>query len=169
MTAHEFDPDRFLDERLKEYLLPNPFIFLPFNAGPRICLGQQVGFYLTFPFFSSLSPCLFVFDEYPCSLPPTLALPHGPDLSLFFVFPVPPPHRIDTKLKLVLAQVLLAVAFFSLSFFPLYFVFDARGQGVHLFAITYAALLHSPSCSHSSSPDTLLILTRAYPIHAVRI
>lgn len=43
-TAHEFDPDRFLDERLKEYLLPNPFIFLPFNAGPRICLGQQFAY-----------------------------------------------------------------------------------------------------------------------------
>jgi hypothetical protein len=40
--AHEFDPDRFLDDRLKKYLTPNPFIFLPFNAGPRICLGQQV-------------------------------------------------------------------------------------------------------------------------------
>lgn len=40
--AHEFDPNRFLDERLKTYLTPNPFIFLPFNAGPRICLGQQV-------------------------------------------------------------------------------------------------------------------------------
>lgn len=40
--AHEFDPDRFLDERLRKYLTPNPFIFLPFNAGPRICLGQQV-------------------------------------------------------------------------------------------------------------------------------
>jgi len=40
--AHVFDPDRFLDERLREYLTPNPFIFLPFNAGPRICLGQQV-------------------------------------------------------------------------------------------------------------------------------
>ena len=40
--ALEFDPDRFLDDRLRKYLTPNPFIFLPFNAGPRICLGQQV-------------------------------------------------------------------------------------------------------------------------------
>ncbi|KAF8998685.1 cytochrome P450 [Cyathus striatus] len=38
----EFDPDRFIDERLSKYLTPNPFIFCPFNAGPRICLGQQV-------------------------------------------------------------------------------------------------------------------------------
>ena len=43
MQAMKFDPDRFLDERLHKYLVPNPFIFLPFNAGPRICLGQQVG------------------------------------------------------------------------------------------------------------------------------
>ncbi|KAF4623248.1 hypothetical protein D9613_002331 [Agrocybe pediades] len=43
--AEEFDPDRFLDDRLKKYLSKNPFIFLPFNAGPRICLGQQ-----SFPF-----------------------------------------------------------------------------------------------------------------------
>ncbi|TFK50641.1 cytochrome P450 [Heliocybe sulcata] len=42
--AEEFDPDRFLDERLKRYLTPNPFIFLPFNAGPRICLGQQFAY-----------------------------------------------------------------------------------------------------------------------------
>ena len=40
--ADEFDPDRFLDHRLQKYLLNNAFIFLPFNAGPRICLGQQV-------------------------------------------------------------------------------------------------------------------------------
>lgn len=40
--ADKFDPDRFLDERVSKYLTPNPFIFLPFNAGPRICLGQQV-------------------------------------------------------------------------------------------------------------------------------
>lgn len=40
--AQEFDPDRFIDERLQKYLVPNPFIFLPFNGGPRICLGQQV-------------------------------------------------------------------------------------------------------------------------------
>jgi len=42
--VEEFDPDRFLDERLKEYLLKDPFIFLPFNAGPRICLGQQFAY-----------------------------------------------------------------------------------------------------------------------------
>lgn len=40
--ADKFDPDRFIDERLHRYLTPNPFIFVPFNAGPRICLGQQV-------------------------------------------------------------------------------------------------------------------------------
>ncbi|KAL0949003.1 hypothetical protein HGRIS_009102 [Hohenbuehelia grisea] len=43
--AAEFDPDRFLDERLAKYLTPNPFIFLPFNAGPRICLGQQFAYH----------------------------------------------------------------------------------------------------------------------------
>ena len=31
--ALEFDPERFIDERLHKYLTPNPFIFLPFNAG----------------------------------------------------------------------------------------------------------------------------------------
>ncbi|KAJ7602447.1 cytochrome P450 [Mycena polygramma] len=41
--AEEFSPDRFLDERVK-YLLDNPFKFLPFNAGPRICLGQQFAY-----------------------------------------------------------------------------------------------------------------------------
>ncbi|KAH7930329.1 cytochrome P450 [Leucogyrophana mollusca] len=42
--AEEFDPDRFLDERLHKYLTKNPFIFVPFNAGPRICLGQQFAY-----------------------------------------------------------------------------------------------------------------------------
>ncbi|KAG8987804.1 hypothetical protein FRB90_003136 [Tulasnella sp. 427] len=36
-----FDPDRWLDERNKKYYLANPFIYLPFHGGPRICLGQQ--------------------------------------------------------------------------------------------------------------------------------
>jgi len=39
--AAQFDPDRFLDDR-KQRIIENPFIFIPFNAGPRICLGQQV-------------------------------------------------------------------------------------------------------------------------------
>ncbi|KAI5119720.1 hypothetical protein M0805_001433 [Coniferiporia weirii] len=42
--AIEFDPARFLDARLHTYLTPDPFIFLPFNAGPRICLGQQFAY-----------------------------------------------------------------------------------------------------------------------------
>ena len=42
--AEIFDPDRFIDERLHKYLTPNPFIFVPFNAGPRICLGQQFAY-----------------------------------------------------------------------------------------------------------------------------
>jgi hypothetical protein len=33
LLALEFDPDRFIDERLNKYLTPNPYIFLPFNAG----------------------------------------------------------------------------------------------------------------------------------------
>ncbi|KAF9475902.1 cytochrome P450 monooxygenase pc-3 [Pholiota conissans] len=43
--ALQFDPDRFIDERLHKYLVPNPFIFCPFNAGPRICLGQQFAYH----------------------------------------------------------------------------------------------------------------------------
>ena len=42
--ADAFDPDRWIDDRLKKYVTPNPFIFLPFNAGPRICLGQQFAY-----------------------------------------------------------------------------------------------------------------------------
>ncbi|KAJ7510439.1 cytochrome P450, partial [Mycena galericulata] len=42
--ADAFDPDRFLDDRVHKYLVPNPFQFLPFNGGPRICLGQQFAY-----------------------------------------------------------------------------------------------------------------------------
>ncbi|KAJ7615450.1 cytochrome P450 [Roridomyces roridus] len=43
--ALEWDPERFIDERLHKYLTPNPFIFLPFNAGPRGCLGQEFAYH----------------------------------------------------------------------------------------------------------------------------
>ncbi|KAK4698894.1 hypothetical protein P7C70_g7375, partial [Phenoliferia sp. Uapishka_3] len=40
--ASTFDPDRWLDERISLYK-KNPFIWTPFSAGPRLCLGQQFG------------------------------------------------------------------------------------------------------------------------------
>lgn len=43
--ALEFDPMRFIDSRVTKYLTPNPYIFCPFNAGPRICLGQQFAYH----------------------------------------------------------------------------------------------------------------------------
>ncbi|KAF8905811.1 cytochrome P450 [Gymnopilus junonius] len=44
LNALKFDPDRFLDQRLHKYLSQNPYIFCPFNAGPRVCLGQQFAY-----------------------------------------------------------------------------------------------------------------------------
>ncbi|TFK72863.1 cytochrome P450 [Pluteus cervinus] len=49
--ALEFDPDRFIDSRVQKYLVPNPYIFLPFNAGPRICIGQQASIQIRAPLY----------------------------------------------------------------------------------------------------------------------
>jgi cytochrome P450 len=38
--ADDFNPERWLDEQRVMELTKDPFKFLPFNAGPRICLGQ---------------------------------------------------------------------------------------------------------------------------------
>ncbi|KDQ49960.1 hypothetical protein JAAARDRAFT_611408 [Jaapia argillacea MUCL 33604] len=73
--ADEFDPERFIDTRLKKYLVPNPFIFLPFNAGPRICLGQQfayneMSFMLIRLFQTFSSVTLSPSSHVPGTLPP---------------------------------------------------------------------------------------------------
>ncbi|KAF8307691.1 cytochrome P450 [Clavulina sp. PMI_390] len=41
--ALDFDPMRWIDSRLAR-LTANPMMFLPFNAGPRICVGQQFAY-----------------------------------------------------------------------------------------------------------------------------
>ncbi|EJD42063.1 cytochrome P450 monooxygenase CYP63 [Auricularia subglabra TFB-10046 SS5] len=42
--AETFNPERWIDpERVKQFV-SNPMIFIPFNAGPRICLGQQFAY-----------------------------------------------------------------------------------------------------------------------------
>ncbi|KAM0746556.1 cytochrome P450 [Meredithblackwellia eburnea MCA 4105] len=39
----KFDPNRWLDDRIEHYKT-NPFIYTPFSAGARLCLGQQFAF-----------------------------------------------------------------------------------------------------------------------------
>ncbi|KAJ7924700.1 cytochrome P450 monooxygenase pc-3 [Mycena leptocephala] len=67
--ALAFDPDRFLDERVRKYLTPNPFIFLPFNAGPRICLGQQFAYNEASFFFVRLLQNFSAFSLAPDAQP----------------------------------------------------------------------------------------------------
>ncbi|KAG9007742.1 hypothetical protein FRB94_013977 [Tulasnella sp. JGI-2019a] len=41
--ADDFVPERWMGERAKD-IAADPFQFIPFNAGPRICLGQQFAY-----------------------------------------------------------------------------------------------------------------------------
>ncbi|KAJ6584881.1 CYP63 cytochrome P450 monooxygenase-like protein [Mycena capillaripes] len=81
--AEEFDPDRWLDERLKTYLLTNSFQFLPFNAGPRICLGQQFAYnemsFVIIRLLQSFSSLSLDLDAFPLDgrPPPEWALLEG--------------------------------------------------------------------------------------------
>ncbi|KAF8829968.1 hypothetical protein HHX47_DHR2000231 [Lentinula edodes] len=73
--AEVFDPDRFLDERLKKYLTPRPFIFLAFNAGPRICLGQQFAYNEMSFFLVRLIQNFTSFTHLPELCPPEFQVP----------------------------------------------------------------------------------------------
>lgn len=72
-TAEEFDPDRFIDDR-KSILASNPFMFLPFNAGPRICLGQQFAYneasFMVIRLVQSFKNFRLAMEDHPESLPP---------------------------------------------------------------------------------------------------
>ncbi|OBZ76280.1 hypothetical protein A0H81_03455 [Grifola frondosa] len=73
--AEEFAPDQFLDSRIAKYFLQNPFIFLPFNSGPRICLGQQfayneMSFFVVRLLQSFATMALDLAAQPPDSLPP---------------------------------------------------------------------------------------------------
>ncbi|KAH6905109.1 cytochrome P450 monooxygenase CYP63, partial [Coprinopsis sp. MPI-PUGE-AT-0042] len=42
--ADDFDPDRWIDPQRIAKFVGNPAMFLPFSAGPRICLGQNFAY-----------------------------------------------------------------------------------------------------------------------------
>ncbi|KAF8338716.1 cytochrome P450 [Cantharellus anzutake] len=42
--ADEFDPERWIDKERVKKMTDDPFMFIPFNAGPRICLGQNFAY-----------------------------------------------------------------------------------------------------------------------------
>ncbi|KAJ8474484.1 hypothetical protein ONZ45_g15936 [Pleurotus djamor] len=73
-TAWNFDPERFLDDRVK-LLTKNPFIFVPFNAGPRICLGQQFAYHEVSYFFIKLLQKFSGFSLAPEAQPPSTLPP----------------------------------------------------------------------------------------------
>ncbi|CDO72297.1 hypothetical protein BN946_scf184970.g149 [Trametes cinnabarina] len=72
--AMNFDPDRFLDDRVQKYLVTNPFIFLPFNAGPRICLGQQFAYnevsFMLVRLLQRFSSIALRQEAHPAAMPP---------------------------------------------------------------------------------------------------
>jgi hypothetical protein len=74
--ASTFDPDRWIDERIK-HVTRNPFIFLPFNAGPRICLGQQFAYnemsYFLIRLLQNFSDVSFAEDVQPPESKPPAA------------------------------------------------------------------------------------------------
>jgi len=72
-TAEDFDPDRFIDDR-RTLLTSNPFMFLPFNAGPRICIGQQFAYneasFMVVRLVQSFKNFRLAMEDHPDSLPP---------------------------------------------------------------------------------------------------
>ncbi|KAF8709230.1 cytochrome p450, partial [Rhizoctonia solani] len=44
--AEEFKPGRWLTEGPQKVHITNPFAFIPFNGGPRMCLGQNLAYLL---------------------------------------------------------------------------------------------------------------------------
>ncbi|KAF8338717.1 cytochrome P450 monooxygenase CYP63 [Cantharellus anzutake] len=42
--ADEFDPERWIDKERVKKMTDDPFMFLPFSTGPRICLGRNFAY-----------------------------------------------------------------------------------------------------------------------------
>ncbi|KAJ7848078.1 cytochrome P450 [Mycena leptocephala] len=76
--ALEFDPECFLDERLYKYLVPNLFMFMPFNAGQRICLGQQFAYHEASFFVVRLLQTFSSIALAPDAQPPPSRKTHDP-------------------------------------------------------------------------------------------
>ena len=42
--AEDFQPERWIEAHRIKIIRDDPFKFLPFNAGPRVCLGQSFAY-----------------------------------------------------------------------------------------------------------------------------
>ncbi len=42
--AEDFIPERWIEAHRLKMIKEDPFKFLPFNAGPRVCLGQSFAY-----------------------------------------------------------------------------------------------------------------------------
>eukprot|EP01120_Amphizonella_sp_Union-15-10_P010178 TRINITY_DN4042_c0_g1_i1.p1 TRINITY_DN4042_c0_g1~~TRINITY_DN4042_c0_g1_i1.p1 ORF type:complete len:487 (+),score=67.16 TRINITY_DN4042_c0_g1_i1:94-1554(+) len=52
-NPERFDPDRFSPEKMSKQ---HPFAFIPFHAGPQLCLGKEVAYFEAKAFLSLLLP-----------------------------------------------------------------------------------------------------------------
>ena len=88
-----FDPTRFLDKEQQCFSCPATFSFIPFGAGPRVCIGQSLAKIEIFLFLAGLLQ-QFRFEWPPGSSQPDLKAPVDPTMRAVLA---PSPYKLCVK------------------------------------------------------------------------